>query len=122
MIISAGFFVILVAAAVTGIVFLAMKLQKENSDFIDDLQFFLRQRIIGHNQVKAQLAVMKTKLAKLELENIDLKRAQGKTTEDVGFSGLLGEAEFVEVRNQKIQALERELDHLRNMQMTDMAS
>ena len=112
----------IIGGAATGLVLLTVKLNKENSDFIDDLQFFLRQRIIAHNQVKAKLSVAKTKIAKLKIENIELKGKQIKEVEEIGFSGLLGEAEFVEVRKQKIQALEKEIDQLRNLQINDHAS
>ncbi len=120
--ISASLFVVIVAASVTALILLTMKLQKENSNFIDELQFFLRQRIIAHNKVKAQLAVAHSKLAKLELDYAELKVQKTTTTEELGFSGVLAETEFVEARNQKIEELEKEIHQLKNMQISDFIS
>jgi hypothetical protein len=120
--ISTGLFLTLSAAAIGGFIFLVAKLQKENSDFIDELQFALRQRILAHNKVKAQLAVLRTQYAHLKVEVLSLRHSQNEQPTAISFSGLLGEAEFVEVRKQKIEALEKELHTLKNMKMPDLAS
>lgn len=46
---------------------------RETSLFTDNLEFYLKQRTIGHNQDKAKVAIYKTKLEKLERELNQLK-------------------------------------------------
>ena len=120
MILTTGFFIPMVATAVTGLIYLVMKLQKENNRFIDEIKFFLRQRTIAHNKVKAQLAVLKSKYAQLEKENIKLKQ-MANTKEEFEFSGMLGQAEFLEVRDRRIALLESEINTLKKMSIRDFA-
>lgn len=121
MIITTGIFAAMVLVTVVGLIFMTFQMQKENNRFNDELQFFLRQRIIAHNRVKAQLAVLKTKYDKLESENSLLKKAKETSAEEAGFSGLLAETEFVEARNQKIEMLQNEINALKNLSVNDFA-
>ena len=120
MIFTTGFFVSAVATTLTGLIYLAAKLQQENNKYIEEIQFFLKHKTIAHNKVKAQLAVMKSRYSKLEKENHQLKKDRN-IKETVEFSGLLGQAEFVEVRNQRIAQLESEINDLKQMSIRDFS-
>ena len=61
-------FVAIVAAAVVGLVYLAFRMQREAMKFNEELQFFLKHRIMSENRAKAQVAVFKTRFEKLEKE------------------------------------------------------
>ncbi len=55
-----------VVLTVVGLVFLAFRMHSEAIGHMEELQFFLRHRIISHNKVKAQLAVVRSRFAKIE--------------------------------------------------------
>ena len=113
-------FVPVVAMAVTTLIYLVWSLQKENSRFVEEVKYFLRQRTIAHNRAKAQLAVLKTHYAKLEKEYVELRKRVG-TENIIEFSGALGQADFVEVRKQRIAQLEDEIVELKKLSARDFA-
>lgn len=61
------------AVAIVGLLTLIYYSNKQSSDFISELQFLLRQRIISHNREKARHSVLKTRFENLTTENQELK-------------------------------------------------
>ena len=112
MTISIMIFAPVVAIATIGLLFLAVRMHKEAMNFVTELQFFLKHRTIAHNQVKARLAVFKTRFEKIEKENIELKRRLEGQSDEAGFDGLLAETVFVESQNFQIEKLETEISSI----------
>lgn len=95
MILTTGiYFAIAMAVAILALIGLVVKLQKENDDFVKELQFFLRYRIIDHNKIKARMAVLQTQFDQLQNDYETLRAEAIK--QDINFSGFLADAEFVE--------------------------
>ena len=121
MIITTSFFVIAIAVAIMGLVFSTYSIYKENERHIDDLNFRLRHRIISHNRAKAELAILKTRFETLQTQVQDAGQMPlGAISEDINFAALLGEKKFVEERDQKIEALEQQINTLKNLTIKDL--
>ncbi len=65
--------VYIVATAFIGVIFLTFKMHREMKNFISELEFFLKQKTIAHNQEKAKLSVLTTKYEKLSEEKSSLE-------------------------------------------------
>lgn len=102
-------FASLVGIAVVGLLYMALKMNNETTTFIAELQFFLRHRIIAHNQVKAKMAVLETQFHKLQQENFELHNQIRKFKVENGFDGMLSETEFVEEDKNRLQELSTNL-------------
>ena len=66
-------FIYIFAAAFAGLIFLTFKMHREMKSFIAELEFFLNQRTIAHNQSKAKLSVLQSKFDKLKEEKEQLR-------------------------------------------------
>ncbi len=69
---------------------------RETSLFTDNLEFYLKQRTVSHNQDKAKLAIYKTKLEKLERE---LDQWKNRGEDQLSQANKLHEQELAQVQN-----------------------
>ena len=113
-------FIAIIAVGVGFIMYLAFGLHKENTDFINTLQFYLREKTVQANKAKAQLAVMQSRYDNLAKEYADLQSESVSVIENFEFSGMLGEKEFVEAKNQQIQRLENKIKTIRELTISDL--
>lgn len=64
---------LMTGTAFVAVFILALRAQKELSAYIQELEFFLKQRIVSSNQAKARLAVAQTRASTFEKENNQLR-------------------------------------------------
>lgn len=90
-------FMYVTGAAFVGIILLTYKMHREMKGFISELQFFLEQRTIAHNQSKAKLAILNTKFSNLESEKeqLEIKIANFEANESYLKEQLLEKADIL---------------------------
>jgi uncharacterized coiled-coil DUF342 family protein len=65
---------LMTGTAFVAVVYLALRAHKEMGAYIQELQFFLKQRIIAHNKSQARLAVAQSRLEKVEQESKEMSQ------------------------------------------------
>jgi len=74
---------LLTGTAFVAVFILALRAQKELNAYIQELEFFLKQRIVNSNQAKARLAVSQTRAATFEDENNQLRVELSQALQEV---------------------------------------
>ncbi len=74
---------LLTGTAFVAIFILALRAQKELNEYIQELEFFLKQRIMSSNQAKARLAVSQTRATTFEKENNQLRVELSQALQEV---------------------------------------
>ena len=69
--------------AFVAVVILALRAHRELSAYIQELEFFLKQRIVSSNQAKARLAVAQTRAATFEKENNQMRIELSQALQEV---------------------------------------
>ena len=96
--------ILFIFAMAGALVVFVYRYSRETSLFTDNLEFYLKQRTVSHNQDKAKLAIYKTKLEKLEREMSQLKNRQNDQTAKA--------VESNEQEKEKLLKLEKEVSEL----------
>lgn len=120
-----------IAAAIGIIVYLAIKLHGEAMRYVAEVQFFLNQKTIAFNRTKASLSVAQSKMAQIEKHNVQLERENvrlrksleimNQFVEERKTTSELPNKDFIEdVKDQKLELLERELESIQNVLNGDL--
>lgn len=122
----------IVAVAVVGIVYLALRLHGEAMKYVSEVQFYLNQKTIAFNRANAGLSVLKTKMAEIEKKSVQLERenlrlrksleVMNQTASVESKRVLSKEQDFIENSQDKVdfEKLEKEIVSIQNVLNRDL--
>lgn len=113
----------IMAVAVVGIVFLAMKLHGEAMKYVSEVQFYLNQKTVAFNRANASLSVCKSKMAEIEKRSVLLEKENlrlRKSLEVMTNKSSSSEANQVKSKNINIEKLEKEITSIQNVLNRDL--
>lgn len=97
------------------LVYLLTRLQKENDAYVSEVKFYLRQRILAHNKIKAKYSILQNRMIRVEKENQELRqKMESLSSVDMAsaFDVSLQNKSIIEEKDQRIEKLELEISSI----------